>query len=104
MDLTQGVFSALRKLVSYFLRPAWLGGVPRAYSRPKEIATRENMDELCDFVDRGRLTSSLPFSFADPYLGVIVPMVDSQYDFEEAVDAFERLMSNQATGKVIVRV
>jgi NADPH:quinone reductase-like Zn-dependent oxidoreductase len=38
------------------------------------------------------------------YLGVVVPLIDSEFEFEKAIDAFDRLMSNKATGKVIIRV
>jgi ribosomal protein L16 Arg81 hydroxylase len=55
MDLTQGIFPALRRLISYFLLPTWLGGVARTYKRPKEIATKETMNELDELVKKGEL-------------------------------------------------
>ncbi|PWN34906.1 GroES-like protein [Meira miltonrushii] len=88
MDLTQGIIPALRRLVSYFLLPTWLGGVGRAYKRPEEIATKENMIELDELVRKG----------------VVVPLIDSEYEFEKSLDAFAHLMSNRATGKVIIKL
>lgn len=38
------------------------------------------------------------------FTGVITPVTDSEYPFEATVAAFERLMSNRATGKVLIRV
>ncbi|PWN88785.1 hypothetical protein FA10DRAFT_268929 [Acaromyces ingoldii] len=87
-DLTQGVLPVLRRMISYYFRPSWLGGVPRSYKRPGEIASKRNMDELAELVDQN----------------VITPVVDSEYSFEDTVAAYDRVMSNRAMGKVIVRV
>ena len=37
-------------------------------------------------------------------LGSLKPLVDSVYGFEDVHDAYGRLMSHRATGKVIVKV
>lgn len=113
MDLTQGIVPAFRRLISYFLLPTWLGGVGRAYRRPKEIATKENMIELDELVRKGEISTRIRIKFelkTDLSLlsifntGVIVPLIDSEYTFEKSIDAFARLMSNKATGKVIIKL
>jgi hypothetical protein len=45
-------------------------------------------------------------SKSDPiyYLGSLKPVVDSVYEFEDALQAYDRLLSHRATGKVIVRI
>lgn len=37
-------------------------------------------------------------------LGKVRPIVDSVYAFEEAKKAYERVLSQRATGKVVVKV
>ena len=36
--------------------------------------------------------------------GTIKPVIDSTFSFEQAKDAYDRLMSNRAMGKVIISV
>ncbi len=40
----------------------------------------------------------------DASIGKIRPLVDSVYAFEDALKAYERILTNRATGKVIVKV
>ncbi|CAO1626532.1 unnamed protein product [Parajaminaea phylloscopi] len=88
MDTSSGLARTAYRLMSYYVWPRFLGGVPRRYARPAGFGTRERMDELRELIERG----------------VLVPLVDSEFDFEHAHDAFERLKSNKATGKVVIHV
>ena len=39
-----------------------------------------------------------------PETGVLRPYVDSTFEFGSALDAYDRLLTGRATGKVIVKV
>ncbi|GAA5918188.1 hypothetical protein JCM1841_005293 [Sporobolomyces salmonicolor] len=67
-----------------FVRPTWLGGVPRRY---KFIAV-EHRDEMVEFLKAGTLR----------------PIVDETFPFEDALKAYERSQSGRAKGKVVVSV
>lgn len=41
---------------------------------------------------------------ADALVGKIRPLVDSVFAFEDALKAYERILTGRATGKVIVKV
>jgi D-arabinose 1-dehydrogenase-like Zn-dependent alcohol dehydrogenase len=38
------------------------------------------------------------------HLGSLKPVVDSVYEFEDALKAYDRLLSHRATGKVVVKI
>jgi NADPH:quinone reductase-like Zn-dependent oxidoreductase len=38
------------------------------------------------------------------YTGLLKPVVDSVFSFDDALKAYDRLMSRRATGKVVVKV
>ncbi|KAF8917207.1 hypothetical protein CPB85DRAFT_1215370 [Mucidula mucida] len=68
--------------------PAWLGGIPRTY---KIILVKHNpsdFKQLVQLVEEGKLK----------------PIVDSVYGFDDALAAYERIMSRRARGKVVLKV
>ena len=79
----------LLRLALEVRRPTWLGGTPRRWQKlPVMSVTKEKLMGLARFVDEGKLK----------------PVVDSVFEFEDVQGAYERMMSNRALGKVVVRV
>ena len=37
-------------------------------------------------------------------VGTVKPLVDSVFEFEDVLKAYERIMTSRATGKVVVKV
>ncbi|KAI9458236.1 chaperonin 10-like protein [Boletus coccyginus] len=70
------------------LRPSFLGGTPTTWKLVKVENNKEDMKMLCALIERGALR----------------PRVDSTYEFGSALDAYDRIMTGRATGKVIVKV
>ncbi|OJT04705.1 Zinc-type alcohol dehydrogenase-like protein C16A3.02c [Trametes pubescens] len=70
------------------LRPSFLGGVKRKW---KLVAVKPIPKDLKDFA---KLVEE----------GKIRPLVDSVHAFEDTKAAYERLLSQRATGKVVVKV
>ncbi|KAM0752094.1 NAD(P)-binding protein [Meredithblackwellia eburnea MCA 4105] len=70
--------------------PVFLGGVPRKYrfiqTPPGRVG--EAMRAAAQLIDEGK------------FKGVI----DSEYEFEDAVKAYDRIISNRAKGKVVIKV
>lgn len=52
-DAWGGMLAAVRRLVSYFLQPKWLGGVPRQYTRVSSLGGRKEIDELQSLLASG---------------------------------------------------
>ncbi|GAA6061286.1 hypothetical protein JCM10212_004692 [Sporobolomyces blumeae] len=73
-------------VVSSLARPKWLGGVARKYKFVSMQVKQHNVDEMT------RLLSD----------GSIDPVVDSTYEFEQALEAYDKSMSGRAKGKVVV--
>ncbi|KAG6874090.1 hypothetical protein C0995_006947 [Termitomyces sp. Mi166 len=73
---------------SAYLRPAWLGGVKRRYKMYLLVHKKERLDAIRQML-------------AD---GLITPPVDSVYDFDDALKAYDKLMSLRATGKIVIKV
>ncbi|RDB24078.1 Zinc-type alcohol dehydrogenase-like protein C16A3.02c [Hypsizygus marmoreus] len=71
-----------------FLLPTWLGGTKRQY---KIFLVKNKKSTL----------ETLQKMVAD---GSIKPPVDSVYEFEDVLKAYDRIMSSRATGKVVVKV
>ncbi|KAJ7039760.1 NAD(P)-binding protein [Mycena alexandri] len=96
--LTVGVFpntlaatqGALRQLSEGFLRPSWLGGVPQKCIWLSINFETKDMENVRDLVAKG----------------AVKPMVDSVYTFDRdgVLKAYEKMMSNRAVGKVVVKV
>jgi NADPH:quinone reductase-like Zn-dependent oxidoreductase len=77
------------KTVVFMLLPRFLGGVRAPYriigkSRPQN----KDLEQLQEYLTAGSLK----------------PAVDSVFDFENALKAYERLMTKRVTGKVVVKV
>ncbi|KAJ7151182.1 NAD(P)-binding protein [Mycena filopes] len=96
--LTVGVFpnswaaagGALRQLSEGLLRPRWLGGVPPKYISLSINFETKDMETVRDLVAKGS----------------VKPIVDSVYPFDRdgVLKAYEKMMSNRAVGKVVVKV
>ncbi|EKM55674.1 uncharacterized protein PHACADRAFT_195715 [Phanerochaete carnosa HHB-10118-sp] len=70
-------------------RPLWLGGTPRQWRKlPVMTVKKEKLEELARYVDEGK----------------VKPIVDSVFKFEDALAAYDRIMSQRALGKVVVKV
>lgn len=54
VDLSAGVIAAAIRLMSYYLRPAALGGVPRRYTRPAGFGTKDRIEELAGLLEQGK--------------------------------------------------
>ncbi|KAF8644811.1 hypothetical protein AX16_008268 [Volvariella volvacea WC 439] len=68
--------------------PRFLGGIPRAYHIVMVKHSVQDLHALEELLAQGKLT----------------PIVDSVYEFEDVLKAYERIMSFRATGKVVVKV
>ncbi|KAJ8597885.1 NAD(P)-binding protein [Rhizopogon salebrosus TDB-379] len=70
------------------LKPSFLSGVNAKWTAVSVTHKQQDLAKLCDLVAEGKLK----------------PVVDSVYKFEDALSAYERLMTSRATGKVVVKV
>lgn len=68
--------------------PTWLGGVPRRYIMFSTPPTRDDAVYIAHLVEEGRVSIS----------------VDSVFEMEDAVRAYERIATKRARGKVVVKV
>lgn len=68
--------------------PTWLGGTKRTHKIFMLKHKKSRLDEIQKMV-------------AD---GLITPPVDTVYDFEDVLKAYERQISARATGKIIIKV
>lgn len=66
----------------------------------------QDLAKLCDLVAKGVVfdSSFVQFRGLTVFQGKLKPVVDSVYKFEDALSAYERLMTSRATGKVVVKV
>lgn len=79
--------SARNALLNSWL-PTWLGGVPRRYIMFSTPPARDDAVYLARLIEEGR---------------VRIP-VDSVFEIEDAVRAYERIATKRARGKVVVKV
>ncbi|KAK5659525.1 hypothetical protein OQA88_727 [Cercophora sp. LCS_1] len=82
---SQGVVPFVRNK----LRPVWLGGVPRGYTLLLLLPSGETVQEAVRWLRDGVVKETL---------------IDSEFGFEDAVKAYQKLATGRAKGKVIVRV
>jgi len=69
--------------------PSWLGNVNRRYTvLPPVTNNKEDLNQIQRLITEGTLK----------------PTVDSVYKFEDVHDAYDRIISRRATGKVVVKV
>ncbi|EIW64611.1 NAD-P-binding protein [Trametes versicolor FP-101664 SS1] len=82
-------YAAMANFVwNVLLRPSFLGGVNRKWKFVGVKAVPEDLKAFAKLVEEGKVR----------------PIVDSVYAFEEAKKAYERVLSQRATGKVVVKV
>lgn len=71
-----------------FITPRMLGGGQRPYQLVFFKNRYEDLKEIADLMRDGK----------------VKPVIDTVFEFDDAVKAFERLRTNRARGKVVVRV
>ncbi|KAJ4290010.1 hypothetical protein N0V88_006811 [Collariella sp. IMI 366227] len=82
---SQGVVPFIRNK----MRPCILGGTPRSYKLFLLNASGRMAQQVADWVEQGVIKEAL---------------VDSEFPFEQAVGAYEKLATGRAKGKIVVRV
>jgi len=82
------IFTTIWNILQAQYRPALLGGTPRKYKFLFMTPSKKNLQYLADLASQGKLT---------------VP-VDSEYALEDALKAYERIMTGRANGKVVVNI
>ncbi|KAH7065159.1 hypothetical protein B0J12DRAFT_561210, partial [Macrophomina phaseolina] len=70
------------------LWPNWLGGTPRTYVLQQTKLDQECREELVWLLKEGKLNR----------------VVDSVFDMEDVLAAYERMLSQMAKGKVVVKI
>lgn len=117
-----GVASFFSLLWNMSLRPTWLGGTKRTLkyafrfllrllshpysSRSVQVScVKSELEDLQRFVAEGKNQlksdwNSCPHLFS----GKVKPVVDSVYRFEDALKAYDRIMTSRAVGRVIVEI
>ncbi|CAL1704180.1 unnamed protein product [Somion occarium] len=78
----------IRYIWEAFIRPTWLGGVKRKWRLCHPQEKQEQLEHIAKLISEGKFKS----------------VVDSVYDFDDALKAFEHVMTKRARGKVIVKV
>jgi NADPH:quinone reductase-like Zn-dependent oxidoreductase len=68
--------------------PGFLGGGKRRKEGFLAVAKQEDLVEIGQWMEKGRVKT----------------VIDSKWEFEQAVQAFERLKTGRAKGKVVVEV
>jgi NADPH:quinone reductase-like Zn-dependent oxidoreductase len=68
--------------------PSWLGGAKNKWQLIFLSADERDLRDFSDFVRQGK----------------IKPVVDSVFAFEDTMKAYERIMTNRAKGKVVIKV
>ncbi|KAJ6495300.1 hypothetical protein C8R45DRAFT_900023 [Mycena sanguinolenta] len=83
-------WGTLRLIFEGSIRPAWLGGVPRKFGMVTCPEERKDFEEMLSLIASGELK----------------PLVDSVHSFDRAgvMAAYDRLMTNRAVGKVVIKV
>lgn len=81
------IWNVVRTLGSA-ITPWWLGGIRRSYRIVSVVNKREDLEVFGSLVAEGS----------------IKPIVDSVYEFDDALKAYERILTSRATGKVVVKV
>ncbi|KAK4097193.1 NAD(P)-binding protein [Parathielavia hyrcaniae] len=82
---SQGVIPFVRNK----LRPCSLGGTPRSYELFLLSSSGKTAREAASWVDQGIIKQAV---------------IDSEFTMEQAVEAFEKLATGRAKGKIIVKV
>ncbi|KAF8610456.1 NAD(P)-binding protein [Ceratobasidium sp. AG-I] len=81
--------STLWGIIQTSILPHWLGGVPRHHEIIIHVEDKKSsLDALAELVNNGQLK----------------PLVDSVYSFNDALSAYDRILSHRAKGKVVVTI
>jgi len=83
-----GVSSFFSLLWNMVLRPTWLGGPKRTLKNVQVSCVKSELEDLQRLVAEGKVR----------------PVVDSVYQFEDALNAYDRLMTSRAVGRVVVEI
>lgn len=84
----EGLGVTTRNVLANLFLPTWLGGVPRRYITFSTPPTRDAAIYMAKLVEEGSIR---------------VP-VDSMFDMEDIVAAYERVATKRARGKVVIKV
>jgi NADPH:quinone reductase-like Zn-dependent oxidoreductase len=105
----QGMITQMKLAWSIFLHPRFLGGTPRKYTFVALNLKHERLEAVAALLAEG--TSVLFHMFrkcnadhARSFAGKVKPVIDSVHDFENVLDAYARIMSGRAVGKVVVNI
>lgn len=88
IGMLEGLGVTVRNVLLNSFLPTWLGGVPRRYIMFSTPPARDDAVYIGRLVEEDR---------------VRIP-VDSVFDMEDAVGAYERIATKRARGKVVVKV
>lgn len=88
IGVLEGILGTARNMLFNTWLPTWLGGVPRRYIMFSTPPARDDAVYLAHLIEEGR---------------VRIP-VDSVFNMEDAVRAYERIATKRARGKVVVKV
>ena len=70
---------------------------------------KANLQAVCDTINEGSFFPwAALFLLPCPHVcfvsGKVVPIVDSVYEFEDVLEAYDRLMSDRSRGKLVIHV
>lgn len=86
--MLEGVYVTVRNVLLNSWLPTWLGGVPRRYIMFSTPPACDDAVYLAHLIVEGRLH---------------IP-VDSIFEMQDAIRAYERIATKRARGKVVVKV
>lgn len=88
IGVLEGILATARNMLVNSWLPTWLGGVPRRYIMFSTPPARDDAVYIARLIEDGH---------------VRIP-VDSVFDMEDALHAYERIATKRARGKVVVKV
>lgn len=88
IGVLEGIYVTTFNILANKFLPTWLGGVPRRYITFSTPPTRDAGIYMTQLAEEGRIRFP----------------VDSVYDMEDAVAAYERIATQRARGKVVIKV
>lgn len=88
IGMFEGILASTRNILLNYYLPTWLGGVPRRYITFSTPPACEDSMYIARLIEEGRLR---------------IP-VDSVYHMQDVLQAYERIATKRARGKVVVKV
>ncbi|GJJ09067.1 putative secondary metabolism biosyntheticenzyme [Clathrus columnatus] len=85
---TGGLGNMIMGAIKTMFWPSWLGGTKRRFKTLLTKNDKKHLEALRDLMAQGK----------------VKPLVDSTFSFNEVHDAYDRLMTSRAKGKVVVKV